>query len=80
MPTVGSYGGAFSYERGTPLLRIKIKVATTHSEGGLVRAECVQGNLVRKNMPPPSTLQKCCAYGPVVVLGGGRLLMRKVPL
>jgi hypothetical protein len=39
-----------------------------------------QGYLAHKKTPPPRTQQQAYAQGPMVVLGGGRLLMNEVPL
>ena len=49
-PTVGSYGEAFSYERGTPVGR------RGTSRAGLL--ETIQGYLVHKKQRPPRTLQQ----------------------
>ena len=38
-----------------------------------------QGYLAREQLPPPRTLQLDYAEGPMVILGGGRVLMSQVP-
>ena len=40
----------------------------------------LKGHLASKKTPGPRNLQKDYAYGPMVVLGGGRFLMSELPL
>jgi len=42
--------------------------------------EHLQGYLAHTEPPPHRILQKAYAWGPMVVLGGGRFLMSEVPL
>ena len=58
----------------------KNPASSTSSPGTLMVTEHLQGYLAHKKMPPPRTLQEAYAWGPTVVLGGGRFLVSEVPL
>ena len=70
--TVGSWGGAFSYERGTPVHRACLIAATCGYPMQLMeqpRGCRVQGYLAHKKQQPRRILQKPYAWGPMVILG-----------